>query len=384
MVSLTAGCNKDDGEGTETLPTISIEEEVEMVEGNENGIMSFTVSLNRTLSRAVSVSYSTSGISATSNVDFTAQSNQTLVFAAGEFSKTIDIVIVGDGEEETDESFQVTLFDPENGILLKDKSTGTILNDDSGFNFSDDGYTTPLSYAGMTLVWNDEFDGTAIDPSAWTHEIGGHGWGNNELQYYSDSPSNSRILDGRLLIEVKDQNISGNNYSSARMITAGKKEFQYGRIDIRAKLPSDRGMWPALWMLGTDFWTNGWPVCGEIDIVELVGQQPNRIHGTVHYGPDPVQRQSNGTSTTLSSGEDFSKAFHVFTILWEEDRIEWLVDDQSYHVIEKSDLDPFDYPFNKPFFFIMNVAVGGDWPGPPDATTPFPQYMLVDYVRVFQ
>jgi len=186
--------------------------------------------------------------------------------------------------------------------------------------------------------------------------------------------NNAQVANGLLTIEAKQ---SGSSYSSARLTTQGKQFFKYGRIDIRARLPQGQGIWPALWMLGENFPTVGWPKCGEIDIMELVGHEPAKTHGTVHWHHNG--HASYGGHTSLSSGV-FADEFHVFTITWDEQFIRWHLDDVQFHVIDIKGLPEF----HEDFFFIFNVAVGGNWPGNPDATTRFPQTMLVDYVRIFQ
>ena len=156
-------------------------------------------------------------------------------------------------------------------------------------------------------------------------------------------------------------------------------------MDIRAVLPEGQGIWPALWMLGESITSVGWPRCGEIDIMEILGHEPSKLHATVHYANNNGDRVMNGTSTNLPGGQKFSDEFHVFSIIWEEDRIQFLLDDVPYHNITRNTLGLSNpYPFNEPFFFIFNVAVGGNWPGSPDGTTRFPQHMIVDYIRVFQ
>lgn len=247
------------------------------------------------------------------------------------------------------------------------------------------GYSTPLSYPGYNLVWNDEFDGTSLS-SDWTHEIGtgNGGWGNNELQYYREE--NTELKDGLLLITAKAEPFGNKNYTSSRIITQGKQSFKYGRIDIRAALPYGQGIWPALWMLGSNFDTVGWPKCGEIDIMEMVGGQSranggdDKVFGTVHWDSGG-QRAEFGGSNQLSSGK-FADEFHVFSIIWDSQKITWYRDDIKFHEV---DITPADLDeFQKKFFFIFNVAVGGNWPGSPNASTQFPQTMAVDYVRVFQ
>lgn len=243
------------------------------------------------------------------------------------------------------------------------------------------GATSPLSRSGYTLLWNDEFDGTALNAANWTHELGTgtDGWGNAELQYYR--PNNTTLQDGHLIITAKEESIEGSNYTSSRIISQNKFDFQYGRVDIRAALPEGKGMWPALWMLGSNFASVGWPQCGEIDIMEKVGGPglENEIHGTVHWQAETAYANFGG-SVNLSSNT--TSQFHVYSVEWTATEIRWFVDDVQYHVIDTrpGHLDEF----RRNFFFILNVAVGGRWPGSPDATTTFPQHMFVDYVRVFQ
>ena len=258
----------------------------------------------------------------------------------------------------------------------------TRINDGTGGGGTDgDGYQGADSYPGMSLVWSDEFEGTTINSSNWTYDLGNSGWGNNEWQNYTSSPNNSSVADGFLTITARQE---GGGYTSARMKTVDLQEFQFGRIDIRAKLPEGQGIWPALWMLGANFPEGGWPQCGEIDIMELVGHQPSTVHGTAHWGSNFNVHQYTGSSVTLPGGAKFSDAFHLFSVVWEQNSIQWYMDDQLYFSINNTQMNGQPYPFNAPFFFIMNIAVGGNWPGYPDATTQFPQTMMVDYVRVFQ
>ncbi len=246
----------------------------------------------------------------------------------------------------------------------------------------DDGYITPDTYPSMQLKWADEFNATSLNTTDWTHELGNGcnislcGWGNNELEVYTDKPENIKLDNGKLVITALEQ--SG-GYTSARIKTENKQELRYGRIDVRAKLPKGQGIWPAIWMLGENIDVVSWPACGEIDIMELVGHEPSTVHGTVHYRDD-VYKYSSG-STSLISG-DFSDKYHVFTIVWDFNTITWYVDNVPFKQFTNSNIA--GWPFNKSFYFIMNVAVGGNWPGPPDDTTVFPQQMIVDYIRVFQ
>lgn len=380
---------KDDGAGTDMniKPSLSILS-AEFFEGNANNIVAVTVKLSGENRTNVLVNYATIDGTAIAGSDYVGTSDGELVFSSSQTEKTINITIKGDDFNEGDETFEILLLNPSNATLTAERATITIKNDDSPSNdiIPSGGYSTPTSYEGMTLVWADEFQGNTLNESDWTFEIGtgSGGWGNNELQYYK--LENTSIYDNEyLLIEAKEENVAGSSYTSSRLVTKDKKEFQYGRIDIRAALPEGQGLWPALWMLGHNIGEDGWPACGEIDIMELVGHAPNQIHGTVHYGTDFGQHQYTGGSSLTSDGSKFSEQFHVFSIIWKENSIQFLLDDVQYYSVTSNEmLGGQPYPFNQDFFFVFNVAVGGDWPGSPDATTIFPQRMAVDYVRVFQ
>lgn len=240
------------------------------------------------------------------------------------------------------------------------------------------GYTTPTSYAGMSLIWQDEFVGDQLNLTHWNYEVGPF---NNELQYYKQQ--NTTVQDGYLIIKAKVEKMEGKIYTSSRLTTQNKKVFKYGRIDIRAMMPKGKGLFPALWMLGSSFSTIGWPKCGELDIMETIGGggRDSVTYGTAHWEFNG-QHVSYGGHKGLQDGKVLGDQFHVFSIIWTPTEIKWYIDDVKYHVI---DITPADLvPFTKDFFFIFNVAVGGEWAGSPDATTVFPQRMVVDYVRVFQ
>jgi beta-glucanase (GH16 family) len=246
--------------------------------------------------------------------------------------------------------------------------------------------------AERTLVWHDEFNqivNSAPDRTRWVYDLGNNGWGNNELQDYTGSRINSYIVvdpaatDGRVLALRATRNQDG-GFLSARIKTQGKFSIRFGRIEARIKLPTGRGIWPAFWMLSDTFTSAGWPACGEIDIMEQLGQEPGEIHGTIH-GPGYSAAQGPSADYHLPAGQSFRDAYHVFAIDWSPNEIVWSVDGMVYHR-----RGPHTIPqgtrwvFNSsPFFIILNVAVGGDWPGPPDKNTAFPQAMLIDYVRVY-
>jgi beta-glucanase (GH16 family) len=365
----------------EELPKMSISS-VTLFEGDENNIFRFQVSTSKTVTTEAKVNFATEEITAGKGTDFIEKSG-TVTIPANERNAFIEIEIVADTLKEADEQFKVVLSNAVNATLQTTDGIGTIRNDDTYIDVPDDGYATPESYVGYDLSWGEEFNGSAINTSDWTHEIGAGGWGNQESQYYTDRPENSFLTDGNLIIEALEENFNGAPYTSARLITQNKKLFQYGRVDIRAILPEGQGIWPALWMLGTNISDIGWPACGEIDIMELVGHEPSTVHGTAHWGNQGQSSSDRKGSSYALSGEKFSEKYHVFSLIWEPNSIKWLVDDNQYFSLTNAEVNG-NYPFNAEFFFIFNIAVGGQWPGDPDQTTQFPQRMYVDYIRVFQ
>lgn len=234
------------------------------------------------------------------------------------------------------------------------------------------------------LVWSDEFNGTELDTSIWQFEVYGDGGGNNELQYYTDKPENLEVKDGYLNIIAREEQYLGRNYTSARINTRGKFNFKYGKIEARIKNPYGQGIWPAFWLLGKNLDIEGWPDCGEIDIMEMIGGEgnDNTIHSTLHWGPYiDGGHPSYGQSYTLPSGI-FADNFHIIETIWNEDSVATFCDGELFYIIDISaqDLEAF----HNEFFMIINLAVGGNWPGSPDATTVFPQTFQIDYIRLYQ
>jgi beta-glucanase (GH16 family) len=239
----------------------------------------------------------------------------------------------------------------------------------------------PTQPPGWVLDWSDEFDGPTLDHGNWVEETGGDGWGNHELEYYTARPENVRVDKGMLVIEARREDVKGRHYTSARIKTAGHIERTYGRFEARMKFPRGQGMWPAFWLLGADCAKVGWPRCGEIDIMENIGREPNIIHGTLH-GPGYSGAQGPGKPSELPQGA-YADDFHVYALEWEPGELRWYRDGILYHT-ERPDTVHGDWVFEHPFYIIFDLAVGGDWPGNPDQTTVLPQQMLVDYVRVYK
>ena len=246
--------------------------------------------------------------------------------------------------------------------------------------------------AGWSLTWSDEFNGpsgSSVDSAKWSFDIGGGGWGNNELQTYTNRTANAKLQNGLLVIRVLKETFTGpdsitRNYTSARLLTRNTFTQTYGRFEARIQVPYGQGIWPAFWMLGNDLGTVGWPTCGEIDIMENIGKEPSIVHGTLH-GPGYSGANGKTASYSLPASRKFSDNYHTFAVEWQPDVIRFYVDGRLYKTRTPADLPAGTaWVFNHPFFLVLNVAVGGNFPGDPDATTAFPQLMKVDYVRVYQ
>ncbi len=351
---LISACGGDDKEGVVLPGNLQIQA---TVSESEPGKVS--VSATATNTKYFSVDFGVSGSNFTSldgNVDYTYTSSGTY---------TIQVNAHATPNEFISGTTQVVIAISDGGV-------------------NDEGYSTPEDYAGYTLVWRDEFEGESLNTSNWTYEIGtgSNGWGNNELQYYR--AENTAVKDGFLTITAKKESFSGSAYTSSRLVTKGKQEFQYGRIDIRARLPKGQGVWPALWMLGAKNPGVPWPACGEIDIMEKIGgpEHENKVYGTLHWDHNGSYASTGDKPPYVLPTGIFNDKFHVFSLVWDETNIKWYVDDVLFNNI---DITPAGLSeFHDKFFFIFNVAVGGNWPGSPDASTVFPQQMVVDYIRVFE
>jgi beta-glucanase (GH16 family) len=235
------------------------------------------------------------------------------------------------------------------------------------------------SIPGYTLTWSDEFngpDGSAADATKWNFETGGGGWGNNELEVYASGTKNAVVQGGTLVITARKVCEGGCTYTSARMQTKGKFSQKYGRFVARIQIPYGQGIWPAFWMLGDNIDAVSWPACGEIDIMENIGKEPSQVHGSLHA----PNLDRSGTDA-LSSGR-FADDFHTYAIDWDATRIQFFVDDKLYETQMPG--GGGTWAFDHPFFVLLNVAVGGTWPGNPDGTSTFPQTMKVDWVRAYQ
>jgi beta-glucanase (GH16 family) len=226
------------------------------------------------------------------------------------------------------------------------------------------------------LIWSDEFSGNALNTGNWSYEFGNGGWGNNEWQYYTNWQQNIEVLNGNLKITARHEGVGATEYTSARIISKGLFDFQYGKIEARMKLPLGQGLWPAFWMLGANIDEVSWPECGEIDIMEHVNNEL-MTHGTVHWFNNGHSYVGNGYSVDPTQ-------YHVYGVIWDENLIRWFVDGVQFYQFTIQAPNNSDDAFRHPMFLLLNMAIGGNWPGYPDATTPFPSSMLVDYVRVYQ
>jgi len=346
-----------------------------------------TVTSDENLPANLDVTYEISE-STTGLVSFSAMADNTIEYQlfTGDPNNT-DPIISNDGNFE----HQYTILETYNVEIRAVGANDRYLKKNFQITFPTDesidlskGYSSPLSYEGMELIWNDEFDGNSLNEEFWTFEIGDGcpnlcGWGNNELEYYTKE--NLTVSEGVAKIEAKKQSLGNREYTSSRVITRDKFFFTYGRVDFRALLPEGQGIWPALWMLGQNQSTVGWPKCGEVDIMEKIGgnNNENKSYGNVFWDNNGVNDFLG--NYTLPQGT-FDDEFHVFSITWDENNIKWYVDDVEFHSFSIATSDRTE--FHEDFFLIMNVAVGGNWPGSPDNSTIFPTSMYIDYVRVFQ
>lgn len=356
----------------------------QIIEQNNDHTITFDVRLSEVPQQDISFDYETVNGTAEGGKDFVS-TTATFDIPAGTRNSSFTIPVLADELNELDETFGLLLSNPKNGFITQTTVNAKIIdNDVAVIDENSAGYETEGTQFGYDLVYHEEFADGTIPVENFNFEIGDGcpnlcGWGNSELQEYSDSPENVYIENGNLVIKAIEEN--PNQYTSTRITTKGKQEFKFGRIDIRAKLPEGQGIWPALWMLGANIDELGWPACGEIDIMEYLGHETNIVHGTAHWGAQ------GGGSTFLTgskSGGPFNQQFHVYTLLWENNELNWYVDEDKFHTLTPGNLTNQAWRFNEPFFFVFNVAVGGLWPGNPDETTQFPQTMEIDYIRVFQ
>jgi beta-glucanase (GH16 family) len=259
-------------------------------------------------------------------------------------------------------------------------------------NIPTSGYNAPASYSGYVLNWSDEFNETSLDTDKWNYNLGSGcpslcGWGNSELQDFTDSSENLYFKEGNLVIEAKND---GSGYTSARINTDDKFEFKYGRIDIRASMPTAAGTWAALFMLNKNYTIADpgafWPSGGEIDIVEYLGEDHDDILGTGHYGTDfPANHRYNSVHYPSQNNESFNEVYYVFSIVWEEDSIKWLLNNVEYHSMtpDTTSANGQPYPFNDDFYLIFALSVGGNLPNVNPVVEDFPAFMVIDYIRVY-
>lgn len=355
--SIIVSCKKN---ADDHKPAININGIVDVAEDITGSTADVNVYLSVSYDKEVSLDYFTSDSTAVAGEDYVAVISGQLVFQPGEVVKTIKINILPDTAQKQDVVFKIVFRNPVNCNLTGSDLKIKVLN---------------VDYS--RLVWSDEFSTGQLNTSVWNYELGGGGWGNKELQVYTNSIDNVHIDSGFLHISALSPVPS--SYTSGRITTKGKKEFTYFRVNIRAKVPEGQGVWPALWALGGNISTVNWPKCGEIDIMELLGHEPATTYGTVHW--DANGHQMKGSSFSLTSGK-FSSGFHIFSLIWTPGRFKWLIDNKEYYSLSRTEISGF--PFDLPEFFIFNVAVGGNWPGSPDQSTKFPQHLIVDYIRVYQ
>lgn len=358
--------------------------DTDIVEGSSDRI-ELEIEINGFHENSIIIPYRTQSVSADSTSDYGLVEGE-LVFSSSDSIETqnIFIDIIDDEFFEPLEHFEL-IFEVDTSIIAN-KRTALISILDNDIEFTDnefEGYVTLKNKEDWKLIWSDEFSGTEINLDAWNIEDRGN-WYNEELQYYT--PDNATVDQGLLTIVAKPEERNGHHYTSTRMQTKHKVHFTHGWIDIRAKLPYSKGLWPALWMLGENIDEVSWPKCGEIDIMELRGHKPNEISSTIHFKNKGGNHQFPSAKKKQLFSGDFSTEFHVFSMYWNKYRVDFYVDDIKYNTIFFSSLNfhEDENPFLKEFYVLMNVAVGGVFGGDPNSTTVWPQKMDVDYVRIYQ
>lgn len=388
FILIIVACGKDKNDPAQSRNPVLTADDLSVLEGTGGTVnVDMKLRLDKASSKTVSLKISTADGTAKATDDYVALNSVSVTFQPNEIEKIVSVSIVADEWREPDETFQLKLQNAVDVTLMKETINVTLRNDDTKVPYNNSGFDAPTSYPGYTLAWADEFNGSSLASDIWSNETGDGcpnlcGWGNNELQYYTPPPNNLYFQDGKMLIEARAESYGGKNYTSARIKTQNKKSFQFGRIDIRAILPKGKGIWPAFWLLPQDNVFGAWPKSGEIDMMEQIGSEPSKVSGTVHFGPGPGSIWIS-KSHTLPNG-NFNDQFHVFSLEWKTDQIKWLIDGNVYATINKADLNGNNYPFNEKFYFLINLAVGGNLPGSPDASTVFPQWLIVDYIRVYQ
>jgi len=386
LVLLFLGCGSEEGSGPiiepmEDLPSLTISDR-QVLESTPS--LSVRLVLDQTTDTPIEVAYEVVGETAQPGLDFVGTSS-TVTIEANNDASTIIIELLDDEIKEVDETIMIRVLSADGADIVTEEARIRVLDNDNAV-LTEEGYNTAEEQFGYSMAWQDEFNGSTLDEASFNFELGDGcpnlcGWGNNELQLYTDEPSNVILENGSLVIRATRE--TSRDFRSGRITTKDKRSFKYGRIDVRAKITRGQGMWPAIWMLGQNIDDVGWPASGEIDIMENVGHLAATSHGTAHWGP-----RGRGYSTfdgsSLTIDEDFAERFHVFSLVWEEDLIEWYIDETKFFTLTPANTRGEAWRFNEEFFFIFNVAVGGNWPGNPDSTTEFPQQMDVDYIRVFQ
>ena len=374
---LMASCHT--GGNEENTPTVKMKLRNDYEGTGQNKILDVTVVLSSPATVPVTVTYSTVDSTAKGGMDFIPITHGTLVFNPGETSKKINIELVSDSIMEFTESFKLMITNVENAKLAGPILSITIYDDDlTRPTLLEDGYITPKSYPGMKLRFADEFNDSIINYFTWNYETGEGPWGVGQLQEFTDKSENLSVKNGKLRITAINNN---GHFTSGRINTVNTNSVHFGVIDIRAKLPSGRGIFPSIWLLNTDYNGSNWPKCGEIDIAALNGNIPSQIIGIAYYSASGP-RNKEGFYSLPDYTNSFSDQFHIFTIIWQNDRIEWFVDYKKYMEIVQDDVGN-DWPFNSSFYFYLDLVVGGTLVGDPDNTTVFPQTMEVDYIRAF-
>jgi beta-glucanase (GH16 family) len=369
-------CSNEEEQG---MPTVRLLPRNDKEGSNPDKILDVRVRLNHPTDLPVTITYSTKDSTARSFRDFIPIADTTMVFNPGETEKIINIELISDKVTEFTEGFGLRISNVENALGAFQYLPITIYDDDFNNVYSgEDGFVSQDTIEGMDLVFADEFNAAELNRYIWVYNDPDGTWA-NQIQQYTFSPDNLKVEEGKLKITaIKD----GDNYTSAGINTISRLPIQYGLLQVRAKMPEGAGLWPSIWLLGKSYNGRNWPLCGEIDLAMMYGQRPGQTTGSVdYYLSGDVRRE--GHYDLPDYKDKFADEYHVFSILWQPDQIEWFVDNHPYTKFNKSTIGDV-WPFNNPFWIVISLAVGGNLVGNPDFSTQFPQTLEVDYIRLYR
>ncbi len=366
-------------------PVLTLKPVVVHEGNNEINSIDIEVALDQSSSLPVTIKWGTESLTAIEDQDFIPVYGQETIIPPGQTKIILPISIINDDHLEFIETFNIVLLEAENAEIMSQNASVTIIDDDRYQpEMADDGYITPLQYPDMHLTWHEEFEGTTVETDHWNFDAANGfplncGWGLDELGKYTGDQEHLKVKDGKLMITATRDESTG-TYRTSRINTKEKVSITYGRLDIRSRIPEVAGLAAIFWLIGADMDEVGLPACGEIDILKFAGKAPEKISGGLVFendGEEHLGQSYNKSSVSLSN------QYHIYSIIWEENRIRWFFDYYPYFEVRRDDFSHFKI-FEKPFFLTINLAIGGEYAGAPDSSSSFPTDLEIDYIRLYQ